>query len=253
MTSNAWNFNGSVENETKLKPLCQQVEAQFKLPARRSCRYFASTEDEYLQTTHGKYYRGFNVALSGRGALPEYLRACFFHPFEDIPEDATFDEMVAFDSLIYIRQSTCADTTGCVETYAHELQHFVQYGNTPQLLAVNNALYQNLKRFDKTAITTDIPTEREANIVSKRVTEIICGPEAVRVFAEKQIRLMEQAGEQDEIARDEKARWIFFRDVPSSTEYDLLGETLRLVEKYKTKIEFKIDLTKPEWWIGEEN
>jgi hypothetical protein len=72
----------------------------------------------------------------------------------------------------------------------------------------------------------------------------VCGVESVRAFAEEQINVMEQAGVQDE-----KARWIFFRDVPYSTEYDLLAETLRLVEKYKTKMNFEIDVNQPEWWL----
>ena len=153
--------------------------------------------------------------------------------------------MVAFDNLIYIRRSTCTDTTGLVETYAHESQHFVQCGNTPRLWAVNNVLYWNLKKFEPTMIATDIPSEREANIVSKRVAEIVCGAEAVRVFADEQVRLMEEAGE-----HDEKARWVFFRDVPSSTKYALLEATLPLVQKYKKSLDFGIDVDQPEWWVG---
>src|SRR5271155_2647829 len=56
----SWLFNGSVENETRLKPLCQQVEAHFTLPARRLCRYFAVGEDVELLDV-GKYYRGFQA------------------------------------------------------------------------------------------------------------------------------------------------------------------------------------------------
>jgi hypothetical protein len=38
----SWNFNGSVENEARLKPLCQQVEARFNLPSRRLPCYSVS-------------------------------------------------------------------------------------------------------------------------------------------------------------------------------------------------------------------
>lgn len=223
----SWNFNGSAENESTFKPLCQQVEKNFLLPARRLCRYFATADDAYLRTRYGTYFRGFHVPVLGSGDLPEDLRRCFFHPPEDIPESATFDEQIAFDNLIYIRHSTCADATSLVTTYAHESQHFVQHGNAPRLLAVNEALRKKLKTFEPTAIASDIPSEKEANIKSKQVAELVCGSEAVRVFAEEQTRLMEQAGEQDE-----RARWVFFRDVPSSTKYDLLEETLLLVERW---------------------
>jgi hypothetical protein len=235
----SWLFNGSVENETRLKPLCQQVEARFNLPARRLCRYFATSEDcDFL--SNRLHYRGFQVPYSQRELLPKYLFHCFFLPFEETPAQA----VQAFDNLIYIRHSTCADTTGFVITYAHELQHFVQHATMPRLLVVNEVLRQNLKPFEPTAITTDIPSEREANIVSKRAAEIVCGVEDVRRFAEERVAVMEKAGEQDE-----KARWIFFRDVPSSTEYDYLADTLRLVEKWKTKIDFGMDVTQPDWWL----
>lgn len=114
----------------------------------------------------------------------------------------------------------------------------------PRVWAVNDVLYQNLKTFEKKAIATDVPNERDANITSKRIAEIVCGSEAVKAFAEKQVRLMEEAGEQDE-----GARWIFFRDVPASEKYDYLADTLRLVETYKNVLDFGIDVDQPEWWL----
>jgi hypothetical protein len=114
------------------------------------------------------------------------------------------------------------------------------------LAAANSVLYPNLKRFEPSVIPIDVPFEREANIVSKRVAEIVCGVEDVRRFAEERVAVMEQAGE-----HDERDRWIFFRDVPSSTKYDMLADTLRLVEKYKTVLDFKMDVNQPEWWLGE--
>ena len=109
-------------------------------------------------------------------------------------------------------------------TYAHELQHFVQHGHTPTLSAVNLVLYRNLKDFEPNIIAIDIPHEREANIVSKRVAERIFGVDAVREYAEGQIQFMEGGG-----AMEQKARWVFFRDVPSATVYNLLHETIPLV------------------------
>jgi hypothetical protein len=241
---NGWQFNASSVEET-IKPLCQRVEDQFRLPARRLLRYFADSDDEYLRTIHGPHYRGFHAPISSRNLLPRYLQDCFFRPFNDIPEGTSFDEMVAFDNLIYIRRSTCADTTGIVEAYAHELQHFVQHAKMPRLWAVNNVLRQNLKRLVPDAIATDIPSERQANIISKRVAESVCGGEAVKLFADEQVKLMEEAGEDEE-----KARWIFFRDVPSSTKYDLREATIPLVEKYKMVLDFGIDVNHREWWVG---
>lgn len=56
---------------------------------------------------------------------------------------------------------------------------------------------------------------------------------------------MEEAGE-----AEQNARWIFFRDIPSSTNYSLLEATLAFVEKYKSVMDFPVDVRKPEWWLG---
>jgi hypothetical protein len=246
--ASGWDFNCSTENEAKLKPLCLEVEKHFQLPAHRLYRYFARTDDLSLEGPPmrlGRHYRGFHAPLSDRIGLPKYLFDCFFHPLDNFPEPVPFEEMVAFDNLIFIRQSTCLDVTGCVTTYAHELQHFMQHGHTPRLAAVNSDLYCQLKPIEPTAVTTDVPHEREANIVSKRVAEAVCGVDAVRAFAEEQIRFMEQVGEPEQMAR-----WVFFRDVPSAIRYDLLEATLPLVERYRTRIKFRVDVNEPGWWLG---
>jgi hypothetical protein len=244
-----WHFDNPA-HEATLKPLCLEVEKHFTLPARRLYRYFAGSDDYQLRQDPpigvGAYYRGFHVPRSGRQGLPMYLQECFFCPLEQFADVvvSSSTEMAAFDNLIYIRESTCRDVTGCATSYAHELQHFVQYGHTPKLWRVNGALYDNLASFDRTALATDIPSEREAEIISKRVAERVFGADAVRAFAEKQVQLMEDAG-----AQSQKGKWVFFRDVPSSTNYDLLADTKRLVEKYKGLIDFGIDVNKPEWWL----
>jgi len=246
--SSGWDFNHSTENEAALKPLCLDAEKHFRFPACRLYRYFAHTDDRYMvgpPMALGEHYRGFHVPRSSRDVLPLYLSECFFHPLEHFTEVVPFEKMVAFDNLIFVRNSTCLDATGCVITYAHELQHFTQYGHTPRLSVVNSDLYSSLKKFEPTSIATDVPHEREANIVSKRVAEAICGKAAVRAFAEEQVRFMERVNEPDQ-----RERWIFFRDVPAATEYDLLAETIPLVEKYKTQIDFRVDVAKPEWWLG---
>ena len=240
-----WNFNGSDTNESVLKPTCQEVEKQFALPAGRLYRYFAVEDDADLARLMGAHFRGFHIPLSGRNTLPEYLLNCFFRPFEEYDATMTFEQMVAFDNLIYVRYDTCSDTVGCAITYAHELQHFLQHGHTPSLWAVNSALYHNLGAFDATATPIDIPHEREANIISKRVAEKLCGEEAVRKYAQERILFMEAAREPVQAAR-----WVFFRDVPSSADYDVLAATLPFVQKYKGQIDFGIDVSQPNWWLG---
>lgn len=248
-TDRSWVF-GSPTKGAELKPLCLRVEAEFDLPAGRLCRYFADFDDPCLITNprFGQHFRGFHATVAAKEEFPQYLRDCFLHPLETFTmreTSPTFDEMVAFDTLIYLRPSTCDDSVGLVECYAHELQHFVQRGRAPRLHAVNAVLYENLKRLEPMATVVDIPTEREANIISKRIAESICGAEAVKAFAETQVRLMEGLGESEQ--RD---RWIFFRDTPSSTPFDLLEATMPLVQKYKPVLDFRIDVNAENWWVG---
>jgi len=248
-TDRSWVF-GSPEIEAALKPLCRRVEAEFDLPADKFCRYFADSDDPCLvgNPRLGHHFRGFHATVAARNTLPRYLFDCFFFPLEMFilrEKSPTFEEMVAFDTLIYIRQNTCNDKTGLVECYAHELQHLVQRKRTPRLHAVNGVLYENLKRLEPTTTVVDIPTEREANIVSKRAAESVCGVEAVTVFADAQAQLMEKIGEYEQ--RD---RWIFFRDTPSSTPFNLLDATLPLVQKHKAVLDFGMDVSADRWWVG---
>ncbi len=212
----SWVFGYGNTKESTLKPLCRRVEAQLDLPAGRLCRYFAGSDDEYLTANprFGRHFRGFHATVAYRNFLPKY-------------------------------NSTCDDPTGLVECYAHELQHFVQHGRTPRLSAANSVLTDNLKRLEPTSTVIDIPTEKEANIVSKRVTETVCGVEEVKRFAEERVRFMDECGE-----HEERDRWIFFRDTPASTSFNLLDATLPLVAKYKGVLDFRMDVDKPEWWVG---
>jgi hypothetical protein len=241
---NSWNFDGSATNEAILKPLCQQVEKLLDVPNRRLCRYFGVYEDQYFVRVLGPHYRGFHIAFDREQVrnLPSYLSACFFLPQNEIGKhepNCPFEELVAFDDLIYLRHSTCHDPTGCVITYAHELQHIVQHGCYPRLLKVNRILRQHRKR------EIDIPAEVEANIVSKRIAEVVCGVDAVRTFAEAEIGRMEAVG-----ADEKKVRWEFFLNTSSSTVYDVVDETFSLVNMFKARINFEFDVNEPEWWLG---
>jgi hypothetical protein len=222
---NGWNFNGSAANESALKPLCQHVDKYFS--RRKLHRYFAVIDDPYL-TSVGPYYRGFHAHASAKAELPLYLQR----------------EMDSFDHMIYIRQSTGPDPTSCVITYAHERQHIEQFGRYPKVLKANNVLRENLKTFKPTASEIDLPTEVEANIVSKRIAESVCGTEVVRNFAEEQVRHMDQTS-----ATEQKARWEFFLKVPSSSTYDPVKATVRLVEEYKYVLNFGMDVDVPKWWL----
>src|ERR1700681_879205 len=77
-----------------------------------------------------------------------------------------------------------------------------KYGRTPKLWEVNRNLYFSLGGLDRNVIPSEIPTERDADITAKQVTEKVCGVEATNQFAERQIQSMENCGD-----AVQKARW----------------------------------------------
>jgi len=104
-------------------------------------------------------------------------------------------------------------------TFAHELQHFVQHGNVRKLWAANNLIGKLRKRLNHSLGLRqfDIPTEREARIVSKQTAEGMFGVEHVSQFIESKI-----ADAVDENDRDD---WQFIQSIVIPTSYDLASET----------------------------
>jgi hypothetical protein len=230
-----WNFNNSSVNESTLRPLCEQVDKELGLPADKYYRYFAVAPDDLLTKEVGRYFRGVQFSTLATDTVSFHVREQY------LPSSG----VIHYDYLVYIRDTTCLDPTGCVVTYAHELQHIAQHGRFPRLMAPNSVLRANFKKYKETATEIDIPIEVDANIVSKRVAERLCGVESVRRFAEEQVHFMEKEGAVDQIVR-----WKFFRDTPSSNPYDYVEETLKLVQKYKGQMFFGMDVDSPDWWKG---
>lgn len=234
-----WNFNGSVANESALRPLCEKVDRYFKLPVRSHYRYFAVPNDEiddrFIAENAGEYYRGLHVPLSGTDDVCRYLvNSC-------LPPGRLGD----YDNLVFIRHSTCLDATGCVITYAHEMEHIVQEQRFPRLLKVTSALRRDLWQFKQNPTEIDLPVEVDANIISKRVGELVCGADAVEKFGVEQLKGMTVAGVDAQIKR-----WEFFVATPWTTAYDWVQETIELVNMYRGKMNFGIDVDAPSWWHG---
>src|ERR1700680_2588722 len=119
-----WNFNNSTVNESTLKPLCVRVDEWFQHPTDRLYRYFAVVDDEFLAHKIGKHYRGFRSDASGTDEVCSHVRDHYL----------PIGGGTQYDTVIYIRHSTCLDPTSCVITYAHEIQHIVQKDRFPKLL-----------------------------------------------------------------------------------------------------------------------
>src|SRR5690242_17094805 len=104
----SWIFGYGNTKQSELKRLCERVEQEFELSPRRLCRYFADFDDEMLLQVYGAHLRGFHAPISAYRALTcwPYLQKCFLYPLERFTEVVSFEQMIAFDNLIYIRSNT---------------------------------------------------------------------------------------------------------------------------------------------------
>ena len=139
-----------------------------------------------------------------------------------------------FDNVIYLYGSTCADEVGLVMTFSHELQHFVQYGVNRKLWAENfltTKLTPEIYRLEQLN-WPDIPSEREARIVAKRVAIAVCGVDGVDAHIARKIKESSNAQDLED--------WQFSRSVDAFAPYDL-AEGTRLffhrLKPYRTELE----------------
>ena len=230
----------STDLRTKLRVLCDQVLKQFQhLPSLRLLCYFDDENPELLQKQFGQF-AGIHTPLIGAGTWPGYISEHFFD------SDGEF----AFDNLIYVPKTIhVLEEISFVIVFAHELQHFVQWGFARKIYQANALLFQNLLSFDPrtNAKTWDIPSNREAMIISKRVAKALFGGEAVERYMNKQII------ESDTSHNTCKSQlWVFFRNLSSSPSYNLRKETDILVQKYKKQLvhlDSEIDFSNAKWWL----
>lgn len=206
----------------------QRVIAHFgdQLPDLRLLCFFDDNDWQPFKDHFGKANRGFYGPIKensfSRPTWPNYVMECIF--VEDPPASL---RKRAFDHVIYLHGSACTNEVGLTLTFAHELQHFLQHSNVLRLWA-ENSLIQHLPKSVIDALGlkwSDIPTEREARIVSKRTAENLLGAELVRQYIDTKIT--------DAIDADDAADWGFVQGLVTSTPYDLAGETQLIFQRLK--------------------
>jgi hypothetical protein len=137
------------------------------------------------------------------------------------PVGNSFQLEIAFDAVVYLHGSTASLDTALVMTLAHELQHFCQYGSERTSWAANLLLmHLPIKSPGTTLRMFDIPSEREARIIAKRVAERICGQGAVAEYIERKVEEATADGDAGELSD-----WEFIRQLDASARYCLAGET----------------------------
>lgn len=195
---------------------------------KRTICYLDNQDRAWLkQLWGGESNRGVHWPIRGQGLC-------------DWPQDmwntiAPVDELSGkiswpYDSVIYLHGSTCANEVQLAMTLAHELQHFCQYGNHPQLWALN-FLLSKLPYLPTNELKHwyHLPVEREARIIAKRITESIFGKEVVAEHVKK----MERMGTSFEDIAD----WMFIDSLDSGETYDLKAATACLVGRHRPGLE----------------
>jgi len=230
----------SPDLRAKLGLRYKKVLKQFpKLPLLRLLCYFDDENPEELRQQFGQF-TGIHTPIIGSGTWPHQV--CQY--FRD--SGGGF----AFDNLIYIPGTKYAqEEVSFAIIFAHELQHFVQFGFAPKVYKANTLLFNKLLSFEPTtdAKPWDIPYNREAMIVAKRAAESVCGVQVVKAFIAAQIA---DGKSSKNISKAQLWEWV--RTLKPSTRYDLLKETDQLVQKYKPQLQglkSDIDFSKAKWWL----
>lgn len=221
------------ELEATRKPACERVLEHFKLPPLRLLCFLDDENPVKLDIQIGAYYCGVHSTIIGSGlAWPPYV--------DDLFKDSTRN--FAYDNVVYVNGRTSASLPGTVIAFAHEMQHFIQYGYMRKVARANTFIYKILHDGPPTPIKAwDIPNERGAMMVSKQVAEKMLGAEVVKAYAKAQI-----------MTGNDREKWKTFLSVSDSAPFDLLAETKPWVEKYRPQLEkinqSEIDFTQDEWW-----
>jgi len=154
--------------------------------------------------------------------FPSYVTDCIL-----VDDGVSIPFPRAFDNLIYVHGNTCEDDLGLTMALAHELQHAIQHATARKVWAVNG-LIPNLSRTTVQNLQLtwkDIPIEREARIVSKRVGVHYFGEKRVQDFIDRRIAAR--------VTESDVADWQFVRGLDPSSSVDVVAETAQLLARLK--------------------
>jgi hypothetical protein len=228
----------------ELWPKCEkvlQLENFDKLPQYSAVCLFDNVDDR--QAFLGSYALGKEFCGFFR-ALREPLSRNEYWP-RDILQHIRDDTGQLYDVVIYLRQRTCQSEVGTVITFAHELQHFMQYGFSRKVWSANHCIKDLPEIWRKKLPPWSLPYEYEAQLVSKRSAE--------RVFDKKMVELF---AKQRKEAKSDPKKWEFFLGLNVQESFNLLQRTIELVdenreallERFPAKINIGIDFAKERWW-----
>jgi len=197
------------------------------LPDRNLLCLFDDEDWDALKAERGPSNRGvFTPVIAGDPAwdvAPRYVLEELFQGCRS-----------AFESLVYPHGSTCLSDVGLAMTFAHELQHYVQWAASPRLWAAGTLASQLLGAIPLPEIRgwgiaswCDVPHEREARLIAKRTVEALFGVDEVEKYID--FRIGERVTEQD------SDDWKCVKGLDTSTPYDLAKETKLLFPRLRDR------------------
>jgi hypothetical protein len=211
----------------------QRVVSHFGLclPTSRVLCFLDDEDPPSLKQAFGATNRGLSGTVQDGDDLsvwPDYVQKCIHIDDKSFP----YTQRV-IDQLIYLHGSVCIDDVGLTMTLAHELQHAIQHDKARKVWAVNSLIRRLPTAVDDLKLEwADIPIERDARIVAKRVALDLHGEQLVRRYIDKRSA---EAVEPHDIAD-----WHFVRGLTPSSSVDLVGDTHRLFHRlkdYKQEVE----------------
>jgi hypothetical protein len=173
-----------------------------------------------------------DVAARGLFLAPvEGLDLTCFPPYvHDIvaPIDQRTSECAfPYAGMILLHGSTCETDIGLTLTFAHELQHFLQYTNAKPLWVMNKLLM--CLHNEEFKVWWDFPVEVEARVTAKKVAECLFGAELVREHIKEKIKAR--------ITCDDAKDWEFVQGIVSSVPYNLGDCTRPLVRRHRRQLD----------------
>jgi len=195
------------------------------LPSSRLLCFLDDGDPPMLKQIFGVSNRGLYGPINDSTPFadcPDYVTDCIF-----LDDGVSLFYPRTIDDLVYLYGSTCGNAVGLTMTLAHELQHAIQHSNARRVWAVNGLVPQ----LHKTVIAAlkldwfDIPVEREARIVSKRVAVSFFGEGRVTQYIDEKIA--------EAVTENDVADWQFVRTLTPSSPADIVADTQRLFQRLK--------------------
>lgn len=183
-------------------------------------------QDDYIKSQLGR-----DAAERG-GFMPTKGMALGFYPQYVCDIIAPIDErthkcVFPYTGMILLYGSTCETDIGLTLTFAHELQHFLQYTNEKSLWVMNKLLIG--LHNEEFKVWWDFPIEIEARTTAKKVAECLFGAEPVRGYIQERIKA--------HITDNDVEDWKFIQSIDTAISYSLEKCTRLLVQRHRKQLE----------------